>query len=166
MHFRRRNIMHKVAIITILLIIGAAIGATLYSYVILIPYTYPLDIENLEFIREAESEKIKITIRNTEIKAITVGAVYVGLNSSNLEKQENVYLGTVHALSTLTITILNYDFEGGRTYWFEIQTEERGHFGFSRRCSSITVPVIETEQPEKPEPFPLTIVTKILARYA
>ena len=159
----------KLLVISVILV-ASLLACLIYQQSLIVPYKSPsttssgpiLSIENVHFNVQEQSKKIEITIRNSGNDKATIDAVDLGLNVSNLERQEDVYLGTVNSDSTLTITISNYDFEYGRMYYFTIWTDEGFAIPFSREYSSITFPFVESEQPQKTEPFPLTTVTAII----
>jgi archaeal type IV pilus assembly protein PilA len=133
-------------ILATLLLIVIAVAAVIVTYAWVITFTESttsqagaiLTVENIRF--DTATDDIVITIRNSGTADGTVDSVYVGTSSSNLVLQSASDVdpspanGIVEAGSTLTLTISNYSWTEGETYYFNIGTEEGMSLPFSREA--------------------------------
>ena len=127
-------------ILATLLLIVIAVAAVIVTYAWVMTFTTStadqagavLTVENVRFYTDT-TENIDVTIRNSGTADATIDTVYVGTSSSSLEP-ESADTGIVAAGSTFTITIEDYDWTDGETYYFNIGTEEGMSIPFSREA--------------------------------
>jgi len=94
-----------------------------------------LKVDNTRFYTQGEDDRIDIVVRNTGTADATIDVVYAGASSSNLVVQSDLRFRdsdgantqVVAAGSILTITLMDYPWDAGETYYFNIATKE----GFS-----------------------------------
>jgi len=131
-------------ILATLLLIVIAVAAVIVTYAWVMTFTESttgqagavLSLDNIRFYEDTD-DYIEITIRNSGTADATVETVYAGNSDTNLEAQENpVYSptsGTIATGDTVKITI-EYDWDDGTTYYFNIATEEGIPYKFSREA--------------------------------
>ena len=132
-------------ILATLLLIVIAVAAVIVTYAWVMTFTGSttsqagavLTVENVRFYGSQE-DRIEIVIRNSGTADATVDSVYVGDTSSNLVAHTDLTWSDsshiVAAGSTLTITVRNYSWNEGETYYFNIGTEEGMSLPFSREA--------------------------------
>lgn len=131
-------------ILATLLLIVIAVAAVIVTYAWVMTFTGSttsqagaiLTVENVRYYNVTSTDNIDITLRNSGTADATVDKVYVGESASNLAEPSDVNIGTgiVSAGSTITITIEDYDWDDGTTYYFNIGTEEGLSIPFSREA--------------------------------
>jgi len=148
-------------ILATLLLIVIAVAAVIVTYAWVMTFTGSttsqagavLTVENVRFYGSQEDRieivirnsgtadatvRIEIVIRNSGTADATVDSVYVGDTSSNLVAHTDLTWSDsshiVAAGSTLTITVRNYSWNEGETYYFNIGTEEGMSLPFSREA--------------------------------
>jgi len=133
-------------ILATLLLIVIAVAAVIVTYAWVMTFTGSttgqagavLTVENVRFYTQGSSDRIEIVIRNSGTADATVDSVYVGDTSSNLVAHTDLTWSDsshiVAAGSTLTITVRNYSWNEGETYYFNIGTEEGMSLPFSREA--------------------------------
>jgi archaeal type IV pilus assembly protein PilA len=129
-------------ILATLLLIVIAVAAVIVTYAWVMTFTGSttsqagavLTVENVRFFGSSE-DRIEIVIRNSGTADATVDTVYVGDSASSLQAQTDVTgEGIVAAGSTLTITVRDFDWDAGDTYYFNVGTEEGINLPFNREA--------------------------------
>jgi flagellin-like protein len=124
-------------ILATLLLIVIAVAAVIVTYAWVMTFTGSttsqagavLKVDNIRFYTSGSTDRIDVVIRNTGTADATVDAVYVGETDSNLQECDEDDLRydpntqIVATGSTLTIRI-DYRWDEGETYYFNIVTEE------------------------------------------
>ena len=131
-------------ILATLLLIVIAVAAVIVTYAWVMTFTSSttsqagavLSLDNMRFYTDTD-DYIEITLRNSGTSDAKVETVYVGTTDSNLISQTNdSYIPDTQIVSTgatLTITI-EYDWDDGTRYYFNIATEEGISYSFSREA--------------------------------
>ena len=131
-------------ILATLLLIVIAVAAVIVTYAWVMTFTGStssqagavLSLDNMRFYTEAE-DYIEITLRNSGTADAKVETVYIGTSDSNLVRQTiesyNPATQIVAEGDTLTITI-EYEWDDGTRYYFNIGTEEGISYPFSREA--------------------------------
>jgi len=131
-------------ILATLLLIVIAVAAVIVTYAWVMTFTGSttsqagavLSLDNIRFYTDND-DYIEITLRNSGTSDAKVETVYVGTSESNLISQTvDSYNPTTQIVSTgetLTITI-EYDWDSGTRYYFNIATEEGISYPFSREA--------------------------------
>jgi len=130
-------------ILATLLLIVIAVAAVIVTYAWVMTFTgsttsqgsVMLKVDNTRFYTQGEDDRIDIVVRNTGTADATIDVVYAGASSSNLVVQSDLRFRdsdgantqVVAAGSILTITLMDYPWDAGETYYFNIATKE----GFS-----------------------------------
>ncbi|MHA1542229.1 MAG: archaellin/type IV pilin N-terminal domain-containing protein [Candidatus Hodarchaeales archaeon] len=131
-------------ILATLLLIVIAVSAVIVTYAWVMTFTGStisqagavLSLDNMRFYTNTD-DYVEITLRNSGTSDAKVETVYAGTTESNLSSQTiDSYNPTTRIISegeTLTITI-QYDWDDGTRYYFNIATEEGISYPFSREA--------------------------------
>ena len=131
-------------ILATLLLIVIAVAAVIVTYAWVMTFTASttgqagavLSLDNMRFYTDTD-DYIEITLRNSGTSDAEVETVYVGTTDSNLVSQSaDSYVPVTQIVSTsatLTITV-QYNWDDGTRYYFNIATEEGISFPFSREA--------------------------------
>jgi len=131
-------------ILATLLLIVIAVAAVIVTYAWVMTFTASttsqagavLSLDNMRFYIDTD-DYIEIALRNSGTSDAEVKTVYVGTTDSNLVSQSvDSYVPVSQIVSTgatLTITV-QYDWDDGTRYYFNIATEEGISFPFSREA--------------------------------
>jgi flagellin-like protein len=127
-------------ILATLLLIVIAVAAVIVTYAWVMTFTGSttsqagaiLKLDNVRFYTQGGDDRIDIVVRNTGTADATIDLVYAGDSASNLvietdlrfRDSDGVNTQVVAAGSTLTITFMDYPWDEGETYYFNIATEE------------------------------------------
>jgi len=137
-------------ILATLLLIVIAVAAVIVTYAWVMTFTGSttsqagavLTVENVRFYTQGSTDRVEIVIRNSGTERATIDTVYAGVSSSNLQAIDSGDLRfrdpdgantrIVEAGSTLTVTLLDYRWTAGETYYFNIATKEGINLPFNR----------------------------------
>ena len=129
-------------ILATLLLIVIAVAAVIVTYAWVMTFTgsttsqgsVMLKPDNIRFYTQGGDDRIDIVVRNTGTADATIDVVYAGDSSSNLvvvvesdlrfRDADGANTKVVAAGSILTITLLDYPWDAGETYYFNIATKE------------------------------------------
>jgi flagellin-like protein len=131
-------------ILATLLLIVIAVSAVIVTYAWVMTFTGSttsqagaiLSLDNYRFYENTD-DYVEITLRNSGMSDAKVETVYAGTSESNLISQTvDSYSPSSQIVSegeTLTIT-LQFDWDDGTRYYFNIATEEGINYSFSREA--------------------------------
>jgi len=127
-------------ILATLLLIVIAVAAVIVTYAWVMTFTGSttsqagalLKVDNIRFYTQGGDDRIDIVVRNTGTADATIDVVYAGDLSSNLVVESDLRFRdsdgantqVVAAGSILTITLMDYPWDAGETYYFNIATKE------------------------------------------
>ena len=129
-------------ILATLLLIVIAVSAVIVTYAWVMTFTGAntglpiLGLENTRFYTDTD-DYIEITIRNSGDSDAQVKTVYIGLTDTNLVPQTVASADPTSQIvapgETLTLT-MEYEWDDGTTYYFNIATEEGINLPFSQEA--------------------------------